>query len=65
KFDPLAYPFFIAALAGAALSTVENALTDRLAYVPLALIAAMPSGRAADPGDDLPDLVDVTSVDTR
>jgi hypothetical protein len=49
KFDQLAYPFFIAALGGALLSTVENALTDRLAYVPLALIAAMPVGRAADP----------------
>lgn len=44
---PLAHPFFVAAVAGALLSTVENALTDRLAYVPLALIAAMP-GRPAE-----------------
>jgi hypothetical protein len=36
-----AYPFAIAALAGALLAYVESALTDRLAYVPLALIAAM------------------------
>jgi hypothetical protein len=36
-----AYPFAIAALSGALLAYVESALTDRLAYVPLALIAAM------------------------
>ena len=41
SFDELAYPFFVAAVSGAILSTVENALVDRLAYVPLALIAAM------------------------
>ena len=65
KLDQLAYPFFISALAGAALSTVENALTDRLAYVPLALIAMMPIGRAADPTDDAPGLAGVTSAGAR
>jgi hypothetical protein len=45
-----AYPFAIAALSGALLSYVESALTDRLAYVPLALIAAMPM-RHAEPPD--------------
>jgi hypothetical protein len=54
SWDALAYPFFIAALSGAILSTVENALVDRLAYVPLALIAAMPVGRVSDPANDVP-----------
>jgi hypothetical protein len=51
-----AYPFAIAALSGALLSYVESALTDRLAYVPLALIAAMPVrfGEPADVEDDAP-----------
>lgn len=44
-----AYPFAIAALAGALLAYVESALTDRLAYVPLAVIAAM----AMRPNDSL------------
>lgn len=52
---PLAYPLFIAALSGALLSIVENALTDRLAYVPIALIAALPLTQPAPagPGQDL------------
>jgi hypothetical protein len=54
RWDPLAYPFFIAALSGALLAAVENALVDRLAYVPLALIAAMPIGQLTDPGNDVP-----------
>ena len=44
-----AYPFAIAALSGALLAYVESALTDRLAYVPLAVIAAM----AMRPNDSL------------
>jgi hypothetical protein len=47
--DPWAYPFAIAALSGALLSYVESALTDRLAYVPLAVIAAM----AMRPGEPI------------
>jgi hypothetical protein len=49
-----AYPFAIAALSGGMLAYVESALTDRLAYVPLALIAAMPM-RNAITGEVTPD----------
>jgi O-antigen ligase len=57
SWDPLAYPFFVAALSGALLAAVENALVDRLAYVPLALIAAMPLGEVSDPDNDVPTTV--------
>ena len=47
-----AYPYAIAALAGALLAYVESALTDRLAYVPLALIGAMAMRPATDLAHD-------------
>ncbi len=47
-----AYPYAIAALSGALLAYVESALTDRLAYVPLALIGAMAMRPPADLAHD-------------
>jgi hypothetical protein len=43
KIEPLAYPLFVSAVAGGVFVFVQAALTDRLAYVPLGLIAAMPA----------------------
>lgn len=50
KFEPLAYPLFVSTVGGAIFATVQAALTDRIAYVPLALIATLPrvTAHAAD-----------------
>lgn len=49
RFDPLAYPLFASAVGGAVFVVVQAALTDRIAYMALALIATLPPGKAADP----------------
>ena len=49
KYDPLAYALFAGALGGAIFVIVQAALTDRIAYMMLALIATLPKGEAADP----------------
>jgi hypothetical protein len=54
KVEPLAYPLFVSALGGAIFAIVQAALTDRLAYVPLALIATLPKGKAREP-DEFPE----------
>lgn len=41
RTHPLAPPLFVAAFGAAVLASLENSLTDRLAYVPLALCAAL------------------------
>lgn len=48
KFEPLAYPLFVSTVAGALFAVVQAALTDRIAYVPLALIATLPRVRAPE-----------------
>jgi hypothetical protein len=53
--EPAAYPILVSIVCAATLAWLENSLTDRLAYVPLALSAALVparrlfGGEAADP----------------
>ncbi|HEV7206731.1 MAG TPA: hypothetical protein VGN18_19155 [Jatrophihabitans sp.] len=51
---PLAPPLFVAAFGGAVLASLENSLTDRLAYVPLALCAALSAVPALSADGDPP-----------
>ena len=48
KWEPLAYPLFVSTVAGAIFAVVQAALTDRVAYVPLALIATLPMAKAPE-----------------
>ena len=48
KYEPLAYPLFVSTVAGALFAVVQAALTDRIAYVPLALISTLPMARARE-----------------
>ena len=43
QVQPLAYPLIAAVFSGAVLASLENSLTDRLAYVPAALCALLPA----------------------
>jgi len=51
KFEPLAYPLFVSTVAGALFAVVQAALTDRVAYVPLALIATLPTVKVPEADD--------------